>query len=84
MSYYTLPGHTQLQDVFKYLDIIIFVEATIYQMDEDNEKMCVEGGQSEEHVLAGRLPLLLEGIAFAAVILIFWWFNQVKRPFGRC
>jgi hypothetical protein len=26
--------------LFKYLDILIFVEATIYQMDEENEALC--------------------------------------------
>jgi hypothetical protein len=29
-----------LQDIFKYLDILLFVEATIYQMDEENEALC--------------------------------------------
>lgn len=28
------------QGLFQYLDIILFVEATIYQMDEDNEALC--------------------------------------------
>ena len=48
-----------MQDVFKYLDILVFVEATIYQMDEDNEKLCAEGEQSDQHVLNGKLHWLL-------------------------
>jgi hypothetical protein len=28
------------QDIYKYLDILLFVEATIYQMDEENEALC--------------------------------------------
>lgn len=28
------------QDLFRYLDILLFVEATIYQMDEENEALC--------------------------------------------
>lgn len=43
-----------MQELFKYLDIIVYVEATIYQMDEDNEKVCAEGAQSEQHVLTGK------------------------------
>ncbi len=53
-----------MQDVFEYLDIIVFVEATIYQMDEDNEKLCAEGVQSEQHVLSGKLPPLLDFTTF--------------------
>ena len=42
-----------MQDLFEHLDIIVFVEATIYQMDEDNEKLCAAGLQNDQHVLAG-------------------------------
>lgn len=42
-----------MQDLFTYLDIIVFVEATIYQMDEDNEKLCGHGGQEDSHILKG-------------------------------
>ena len=42
-----------MQDLFEHLDIIVFVEATIYQMDEDNEKLCAAGLQTDQHVLAG-------------------------------
>ena len=46
-----------VQDFFTYLDTIVFVEATIYQMDEDNEKLCGHGGQEDRHILKGRLAL---------------------------
>jgi hypothetical protein len=38
------------QDIYKYLDILLFVEATIYQMDEENEALCealTQGGISD-------------------------------------
>ncbi len=40
------------QDVFKYLDILVWVEATIYQLDEDNESWAKQG-----QVYAGRKVL---------------------------
>ena len=46
-----------VQDFFTYLDTIVFVEATIYQMDEDNEKLCGHGGQEDRHILKGKLAL---------------------------
>lgn len=57
-SYFPLQGLDPAQDVFKYLDILVFVEATIYQMDEDNEKLCAEGEQSDQHVLNGEQAIL--------------------------
>lgn len=57
-SYFPLHGLDPAQDVFKYLDILVFVEATIYQMDEDNEKVCAEGEQSDQHVLNGEQAIL--------------------------
>ena len=60
---YTL-SHAQLvafvpavQDYFTYMDLIVFVEATIYQMDEDNEKLCSRGGQEDRHILTGKQAL---------------------------
>eukprot|EP00877_Chromochloris_zofingiensis_P013833 jgi/Chrzof1/8703/Cz03g21080.t1 len=32
-----------MQDVFKYLDVLVYVEATIYGMDEENEQFAAEG-----------------------------------------
>lgn len=39
------------QDMFRYLDILLFVEATIYQMDEENEALCeaLTGAQESTH-----------------------------------
>lgn len=48
-----------MQDVFTYLDIIVYVEATIYQMDEDNEKLCGQGGQEDKHILTGKACTLI-------------------------
>lgn len=31
------------QDFFKHLDILVFVEGTIYQLDEDNEALAGRG-----------------------------------------
>lgn len=33
--------------MFQYLDIILFVEATIYQMDEENEALCEQIGEEK-------------------------------------
>ena len=46
-----------VQGLFQYLDIIVFVEATIYQMDEENEQLCLTGQQGADHVLAGTCQL---------------------------
>ncbi|KAF5837827.1 hypothetical protein DUNSADRAFT_3790 [Dunaliella salina] len=52
------------QDFFKYLDVLVFVEATIYQLDEDNEALAARG-----HAEPGRqlleesvLTRVLEGL----------------------
>jgi hypothetical protein len=54
-----------MQDLFKYLDILLFVEATIYQMDEENEALCEalahassSGDSNTPHVFQGKSPLL--------------------------
>lgn len=57
LSLHVLQHVRAVQDLFTYLDIIVFVEATIYQMDEDNEKLCGHGGQEDEHILKGELVL---------------------------
>ncbi|KAL0040950.1 hypothetical protein WJX79_011112 [Trebouxia sp. C0005] len=57
-SYFPLHGLDPSRDVFTYLDVLVFVEATIYQMDEDNEKLCAEGEQSDQHVLNGEQAIL--------------------------
>ena len=46
------------------LDILVWVEATIYQLDEDNEKMAKQGHVQEHlHILAdSALPAVLESL----------------------
>lgn len=50
-----------VQDIYKYLDILLFVEATIYQMDEENEALCealTQGsisGNTQQHTFQGAL-----------------------------
>ena len=43
-----------LQGLFQYLDIFVYVEATIYEMDEANELRCAMGALGEEHVVGGK------------------------------
>jgi hypothetical protein len=38
-----------MQDLFAVLDVLVWVEATIYQLDEDNERMAKQG-QVAEHL----------------------------------
>lgn len=73
-----------MQDVFKYLDILVFVEATIYQMDEDNEKLCAEGEQSDQHVLNGKLHWLLYSWLGEFSVNDVWRLYQESRPFWGC
>eukprot|EP00775_Hariotina_reticulata_P003202 gene3202-3479_t len=39
-TYMALHGLDPAQGLFQYLDVLLFVEATIYQMDEENEAVC--------------------------------------------
>eukprot|EP00873_Tetraselmis_striata_P019488 jgi/Tetstr1/439752/TSEL_028166.t1 len=50
------------EDFFKYFDILTFVEATIYQMDEINEARCHDGA-SEDSALPGE-PQLRAGLEY--------------------
>jgi hypothetical protein len=54
------PGSSSFsQGLFRFLDILLFVEATIYQMDEENEALCEQlagsggGGDVLQHTFAG-------------------------------
>lgn len=40
LSYLPYYGLTVHQDWFKYMDVLVFVEGLIYQLDEDNEAIC--------------------------------------------
>jgi hypothetical protein len=43
------------QELLKYIDILVFVEGTIYQMDEENEALAAAGEVAESHRLAGNV-----------------------------
>jgi len=63
-SYFPYVGLKIPEDFFKHLDVLVFVEATIYQLDEDNEALAAQGRTEpgrrllEESVLAR----VLEGL----------------------
>lgn len=57
-SYFPLHGLEPAEGLFQYLDIFVYVEATIYEMDEGNEHQCAMGALSEEHVGKGEEALL--------------------------
>lgn len=45
-----------MQDVFKYLDVLVYVEATIYGMDEENEQFAAEGVTTpSQHTFQGEI-----------------------------
>uniref|UniRef100_A0A383VVX6 Uncharacterized protein n=1 Tax=Tetradesmus obliquus TaxID=3088 RepID=A0A383VVX6_TETOB len=47
-TYFPLHGLDVAQGLFQYLDILLFVEATIYQMDEENEALCEQLAQQQD------------------------------------
>eukprot|EP00983_Pelagomonas_calceolata_P036882 1134772-Pelagomonas_calceolata.AAC.2 len=49
----TSPPHPQ--DFFKHLDVLVFVEATIYQLDEDNEALAAQGRTEPGRRLLGEV-----------------------------
>jgi hypothetical protein len=56
------------QDFFKYLDVLVYVEATIYAMDEENERLAGAGVVSPVLELNGMPPqcpcVLLTSLCF--------------------
>ena len=44
-----------MQAFLEHIDILVFVEATIYQMDEENEALAKLGDIAEGHQLQGKL-----------------------------
>ncbi|KAG2437905.1 hypothetical protein HXX76_005521 [Chlamydomonas incerta] len=52
-TYFFYVGLKLPDDLLKYLDVLVWVEATIYQLDEDNEQLTGHGGQSTEAASAG-------------------------------
>lgn len=45
--------------LLQYIDVLVFVEATIYQMDEDNEALARQGSVAAGHRLQGGLLLAI-------------------------
>eukprot|EP00198_Chlamydomonas_reinhardtii_P014440 XP_001703777.1 predicted protein [Chlamydomonas reinhardtii] len=52
-TYFPYIGLKLPDDLLKYLDVLVWVEATIYQLDEDNEQLTGHGGQSTVAATAG-------------------------------
>lgn len=56
-SYFPLHGLLIPDDFFKFLDILVFVEASIYAMDEENERLTAAGCEMPSHELHGEKVL---------------------------
>ncbi|GIL64075.1 hypothetical protein Vafri_18050 [Volvox africanus] len=52
-SYFPYVGLSLPDDFFKYLDVLVWVEATIYQLDEDNEQLTETGLIDHQPTAAG-------------------------------
>ncbi|KAG2449853.1 hypothetical protein HYH02_005376 [Chlamydomonas schloesseri] len=65
-TYFPYVGLKLPDDLLKYLDVLVWVEGTIYQLDEDNEQLTGQGGQSTAAATAGldriRAVLRHEGL----------------------
>lgn len=46
-----------MQDLFEHLDVLVYVEALIYQMDEENEDMSGQGAVAQDHEFQGAAVL---------------------------
>jgi len=46
------------QDFFKYLDVLVYVESTIYQLDEDNELLAKSGTIAQGRHLLGEFACM--------------------------
>ncbi|KAK9823135.1 hypothetical protein WJX72_000504 [[Myrmecia] bisecta] len=57
-SYFPLHGLVVPQDFWRFWDILVFVEAVIYEMDEENEALSTEGQTVPDVVLQGEEVLL--------------------------
>ena len=44
-----------MQDFFKVWDVLVFVEAAIYEMDEENEALALAGNAAPEVTFKGRV-----------------------------
>jgi len=54
-SYFPYVGLKIPEDFFKHLDVLVFVEATIYQLDEDNEALAAQGRTEPGRRLLGEV-----------------------------
>ncbi len=53
LSYMPYLGLSPERDFFKYLDVLVWLEATVYDLDEQNELMCKHGLRAPSRKLAG-------------------------------
>ena len=58
LSYMPYLGLDPAIDFFKYLDVLVWLEASVYEIDEHNEIMCKNGLRAPSRRLAGAvIPL---------------------------
>lgn len=53
MSYLPYLHLDPLKDFLAHLDVLVWLEASIYQLDEDNEAICRSGSEQSVKKLAG-------------------------------
>lgn len=53
LSYFPLHGLTLPDDFFTYMDVLVYVEATMYQLDEHNELLAGRGISNADYQLPG-------------------------------
>jgi hypothetical protein len=44
-----------VQAFFQFMDVLLYVEATIYQMDEENEQLTSKQARMEHHTFQGMV-----------------------------
>ena len=54
-SYFPYLGLSPLADFFKYMDVLVWLEATVYELDEQNERMSKHGMRAPSLRLAGEV-----------------------------
>ena len=86
LSYFPLHGLSSQQDFLKYWDILVFVEATIYEMDEENEALSQAGGTNPDHNFLGTQGA--QNISLCANLSVSIWFElvcvQARRYSVKC
>ena len=61
-----VASNSSTQAFLEHIDILVFVEATIYQMDEENEILAKTGDIAEGHQLRGACHTLRSSAAAKA------------------